>query len=66
MFGVTAKLVERLGTEIAEIWMLAQHRQLVARKLRGFPGFVLRHANQASRSGADVKQPAPKMSMMIS
>src|ERR1700732_2067205 len=51
MFGVTAKLVERPGIEIAENRMLAQHRQLVAREWPSFTCLVLRHADQISGSG---------------
>jgi len=65
VLGITAKLVECLCAEVAEDRVLAQHRQLVAQKLPGFPGFVLRHASQVPRSGADTRRLASKISMII-
>jgi hypothetical protein len=58
VLGVTAELVERLGIEIAKIWMLAQDRKLAARKRPSFTRLILSHAGYNSKSGAG-EMPAP-------
>jgi hypothetical protein len=44
VFGVAAELVERLRIKIAKNRMLAQDRQLAARRSPSFTRLVLRHA----------------------
>jgi len=55
VLGVTAELVECLRIEIAKIRMLAQDRELAARKRPSFTLVVLRHGSL--NSGEELEAP---------